>query len=588
MSMVLSLIFLPSVVAAFMALFSYERAYLFVCSVLLLVSGATAFSLYLSPDMYRLLIPPLIDHIIIAADAILLLYFLYQGIKYRNRTIALLSAIQLLLYGWAESAAPTGGSAEIIVDELSKVMFLIINIVGGIIVLYSLRYMKDESAAPFKKRLMSIGLLLFLSVMNAIVCANSLLLFFFMFEMTTLASYLLIGFRDDAISRDNALRALWMNQIGGIVILLGTLVAIYGYETVMFDTLSENSGGMVLLSMALLSMAALVKGASIPFDSWLLGAMVAPTPVSAMLHSATMVKIAPFLILKIAPVLGGTSVGELLSATGAMVFMAASYLALSRSVFKEILGYSTVALLGLMMALAAIGTKESMTWAMVLMVFHALSKALLFLAAGVLEKRYRLKNVEDMAGIAHYAPESIGYIMFGFMSLTLPPFGLFMGKMFAISSVASLLRERPLLLIVLIGIIVGSALLVLLYFKVSSALISAPSDIEEAVKEEIPYGYRIPMILLTSLSIVTAGWLILIQDDPLLLFFVVPLLFIVLLPKLMRKMERYDRTQPYHCGEKEAFDSALVYYMPSEGIKQMMYWGFGALFLGVAFAGALS
>ncbi|WP_373015752.1 proton-conducting transporter membrane subunit, partial [Sulfuricurvum sp.] len=219
--------------------------------------------------------------------------------------------------------------------------------------------------------------------------------------MTTLASYLLIAFRDDEISRTNALRALWMNQIGGVVILLGTLVAIYGFDTVMLDALVQNSGGMLLLSVALLSMAALVKGASIPFDGWLLGAMVAPTPVSAMLHSATMVKIAPYLILKLAPAWAETTLGDTFSAIGALVFVAASYLALSRSVFKEILGYSTVALLGLMMALAAIGTTESMALATVLMVFHALSKALLFLAAGVLEKRYHLKNVEDMAGIAH-------------------------------------------------------------------------------------------------------------------------------------------------------------------------------------------
>jgi ech hydrogenase subunit A len=218
--------------------------------------------------------------------------------------------------------------------------------------------------------------------MNLIVIANSILLFFFLFEMTTLASYLLIAFRNDEVSRANALQALWMNQIGGVVILLGALVAIIGFKTVMFDTLLQSSGGMVLFSIALLSMAALIKGASIPFEGWLLGAMVAPTPVSAMLHSATMVKIAPYLILKLAPALAVSMVGSLISIIGALVFVAASYLALSRSVLKEILGYSTVALLGLMMALAAIGTEESIALAMALMLFHALSKALLFSRQG--------------------------------------------------------------------------------------------------------------------------------------------------------------------------------------------------------------
>ncbi|HZF70686.1 proton-conducting transporter membrane subunit, partial [Sulfuricurvum sp.] len=473
-------------------------------------------------------------------------------------------------------------------DELSRFMFLIINIVGGIIVLYAVRYMEAEAATVLKKRLFIAGLLLFLSVMNAIVCANSLLLFFFLFEMTTLASYQLIAFRNDELSRTNALRALWMNQIGGAVILAGALIALRSANTLMFDTLLQHSGGMLLLALALLSMSALVKGASVPFDSWLLGAMVAPTPVSAMLHSATMVKIAPYLILKLSPALGATLLGGVLSIIGALVFVAASYLALSRSVFKEILGYSTVALLGLMMALAAIGTKETMMLAMVLMLFHALSKALLFLAAGVLEKQYHLKSIEEMSALVHRAPKTVGYIVLGFVSLTLPPFGLFVGKLFAITSVASLLRERPLLVIVLVSMVVGSTLLVLLYFKVSSALLSNPSDTLSAEKERIPYGYNIPLIFLTLLIVGSGAGFIIIQHNVLLALLAVPLTFVFVLPRVMRGMERYDRTDPYHCGEKEPFDAALVYFEPSVRVKRMIYWSFTLLFVSVAVIGGLS
>jgi ech hydrogenase subunit A len=145
-------------------------------------------------------------------------------------------------------------------------------------------------------------------------------------------------------------------------------------------------------------------------------------------------------------------VGWLISIIGALVFVAASYLALSRSVLKEILGYSTVALLGLMMALAAIGTQESMNLAMALMLFHALSKALLFLSAGVLERAHHAKNIEDMKGMVVSSPKTVGFILFGFVSLTLPPFGLFMGKLFAISSIASLLKEHPSNLIILLSL----------------------------------------------------------------------------------------------------------------------------------------
>jgi ech hydrogenase subunit A len=225
---------------------------------------------------------------------------------------------------------------------------------------------------------------------------------------------------------------------------------------------------------------------------------------------------------------------------------------------------------------------------MVLMLFHAFSKALLFLAAGVLEKRHHAKESEEMKGMVSRAPATVGYIMFGFMSLTLPPFGLFMGKLFAITSVASLLRERPELLVVLLGLIIGSALLVLLYFKVASALLSNPSDTVRSEKEHIPYGYHVPLILLSVFIVVAAAGLIAIQRDIVLGIFVFPLLFVLVLPSIMRGMGLYDRTKTYHCGEKEVFDAALVYYAPSVKIKQAIYWGFGVLFIGLALAGALS
>lgn len=588
MEMVLTFVLLPILASVVLAVFPFVGIHYLLSAAVLGILSITAFSLYPSAEILTFHFPYFLNGLILVSDVLLLFYFFYQGVKFKAPKVTLLAALQLLLYVYAESVAPEGLSAEIMVDGLSRFMFLIINVVGGIIVLYAVRYMADEAATPLKKRLFLIGLFLFLSVMNLIVCANSILLFFFLFEMTTLASYLLIAFRNDTLSRTNALKALWMNQIGGAVILLGTLVAIKGFDTVMFDTLLQHSGDWVLLSVALLSMAALVKGASIPFDGWLLGAMVAPTPVSAMLHSATMVKIAPFLILKLAPLIGATWVGGLLSILGASVFVAASYLALSRSPLKEILGYSTVALLGLMMALAAIGTDESMALAMVLMLFHAFSKALLFLAAGVLEKQYHLKDIEEMKGLVKRAPESVGYIMFGFMSLTLPPFGLFMGKLFAIASVASLLRERPWLLIVLVGLIVGSALLVLLYFKIASALLSSPSDIGRSEKEGMAYGFRIPLILLSFLIVAAAAEFIFIQHNVLLGLFALPLLFVMLLPRVVRGMERYDRTLPYHCGEKESFDAALVYYQPSVKVEQAIYWGFSVLFIAVALAGALS
>lgn len=588
MEMVLTLVSVPIIAAFLLLILPNIRAQYAVAVAVLFISTTIALSLHTSVGVLSFEFSHLIETFIIAADVLLLLFFLYQGKKFNSFKVMALALVQLLLYGYIERIAPEAGSAEIIVDNLSTFMFLIINAVGGIIVLYAVKYMEDEPATPLKKRLFLGALLVFLSIMNLIVCANSILLFFFLFEMTTLASYLLIAFRDDEISRANALKALWMNQIGGVVILLGALVAIHGYGTVMFDILLESSGGMVMFSIALLSMAALVKGASIPFEGWLLGAMVAPTPVSAMLHSATMVKIAPFLILKLSPALASSAVGTLIAVIGSLVFAAASYLALSRSVFKEILGFSTVALLGLMMALAAIGTEETIALAMALMLFHALSKALLFLSAGVLERAHHAKNIEEMKGMVARSPKAVGYILFGFVSLTLPPFGLFMGKLFAISSVASLLKEHPLYLIILLSLIIGSALMVLLYFKVASALLSAPSDVEVSEKIAIPNGFNVPLVLLSFFIVIGALGYVMMQHNIFVVLLALPMLFVFALPSLIRRMDRYDRSQPYHCGEKELFDSALVYYKPSLKIERSIYWIFGSLFVAVAIVGALS
>ncbi len=190
--------------------------------------------------------------------------------------------------------------------------------------------------------------------------------------------------------------------------------------------------------------------------------------------------------------------------------------------------------------------------------------------------------------MAQRAPKTVGYIMFGFISLTLPPFGLLMGKLFAIASVASLLHNRPWLTIVLVGIIVGSSLLVLLYFKVASALLSKPSDTVYTDNEWIPYGYGIPMMLLSLLTVVAAGVFMIIQNNLLLALFALPLLIVMALPSFIHIMDRFDRIQPYHCGEKESFEAALVYFDPSVRTKQIIYWGFGVLFVAVALTGALS
>lgn len=588
MELVTVLIMLP-IIAAILVLVSRSLKQQYMITIALLLIAASSISLLAFVGYpFTYVLPHALEIFLIIADVSLLLFFAYQGRRFKDNKVIVLALSQLFLYLLAESMLGAEGGALVIVDRLSFMMFLIINSVGGIIIIYAIAYMDDEVMRASRKRLFLAYLLLFLSVMNTIVIANSLLLFFFLFEMTTLASYLLIAFREDVISRTNALQALWMNQIGGVMILLGVLVAITQFDTVYLNSLMEQSGSHLLFVIALLSMAAFVKAAAMPFDRWLIGAMVAPTPVSAMLHSATMVKVAPFMLLKFAPLLAGTLLGSAISVFGILVFVAASYAALSKVMFKEILGYSTIALLGLMMSMAAIGSEASMQIAMILMVFHALSKALLFLAAGVLEKVHHVKSIEAMKGLVQVAPKSVFFIIFGFMTLILPPFGLFMGKLFALQVIAENLMQAPWQIIVLLGIIIGGVLLALLYFKVVSALLSKASDLFMSEKERLGLGYSMPLLLLSLLIVLASIWLFKTQSGLPMSYLLIPLLLVALVPLAYRRLESYDRTTEYHCGEKEAFDSALFYFDMRASMKRAMAWSFALLFVGLALAGVLS
>ncbi|MEA1919249.1 MAG: proton-conducting transporter membrane subunit [Campylobacterota bacterium] len=588
MQLIMLLIFLP-MVSAFAVVLSRSMALQY------MLTGVTALTLtlisgylFFTPLEFSVNSVALLDYLFIGADIILLLFFISQGYAFKNMKVLGLALLQLLIYLFIEIFLAHGGGVFLHVDTLAKVMFLIINGVGGIIVVYALHYMRDEAMSALKKRFFIAGLLLFLSIMNLIVMANSLLLFFFLFEMTTLASYLLIAFRGDDISRANALRALWMNQIGGVVILLGTVVAIGAFESVYFDVLMHASGGYLLFVIALLSMAAWVKGALLPFDSWLLGAMVAPTPVSAILHSATMVKIAPFMILKFAPVLAGTLAGSLLSVGASLVFVAASYLALSKEMLKEILGYSTIALLALMMAIAAIGTAESSVLVMVLIFFHAVSKALLFLGAGVIEKQHHVKSIEAMKGLVERAPQSTWIMILGFIALTLPPFGLFMGKLWAIELLASTLVVMPQYLIVLLALIVGSVIMVLLYFKVASHLLANRSDEAPHEKEYLPIGFSFPLYYLIALLGFATLFLLYNAHENALYWLGLPFMIIIIVPYFLKTLRSFDRSKVYHCGEREEFDGAELYFQLNALSRERLYLFFTLIFIGLGVSGVLS
>jgi ech hydrogenase subunit A len=187
-------------------------------------------------------------------------------------------------------------------------------------------------------------------------------------------------------------------------------------------------GQPVFIVAMFLAFAGITKSAQMPFNSWLLGAMVAPTPVSALLHSSTMVKAGVFLILKLAPVLSGNLAGTMVYLVGGITFLMASFAAISQSNAKRVLAYSTVANLGLIVTCGGIGTPAAVWAGTLLLIFHAITKSLLFLCVGTAEHHIGSRDIEDMDGLFDRMPKLAACMLIGIAGMFLAPFGMLISK----------------------------------------------------------------------------------------------------------------------------------------------------------------
>ncbi|HVM51364.1 MAG TPA: proton-conducting transporter membrane subunit, partial [Candidatus Acidoferrum sp.] len=179
---------------------------------------------------------------------------------------------------------------------------------------------------------------------------------------------------------------------------------------------------------ALLCFAGITKSAQLPFSSWLLGAMVAPTPVSALLHSSTMVKAGVYLVLRLAPIVSGTTVGLMVALVGAVTFLVGSLAAITTSDAKKVLAWSTVANLGLIVLCGGIGTAAAVWAGLLLIIFHAVAKCLLFLCVGVVEHKLHSRDIEAMSGLILNMPRVAVMMLIGMAGMFLAPFGMLISK----------------------------------------------------------------------------------------------------------------------------------------------------------------
>ena len=253
-------------------------------------------------------------------DFVLLFVMLYFGFKRKNNLVKFFAGFQILTLAYLEFFLMEHSTPvpAIFADSLSLVMVLVISIVGPTIWIYALGYMKrhEEHLKLTKTRqpVFFAFMTLLLGAMNGIVLANNLNWLYFFFEITGFCSFVLISHDQTEEAIKNGQRALWMNLMAGAAVLLGVILIQHTLGTVSLKEVLHQStplGTALLLPLFFLCVGGFIKAAQVPAQSWLLGAMVAPTPVSALLHSSTMVKAGVYIVLRLAPAYVDTPIIQL-------------------------------------------------------------------------------------------------------------------------------------------------------------------------------------------------------------------------------------------------------------------------------------
>ncbi|MGI9320332.1 MAG: monovalent cation/H+ antiporter subunit A [Thiogranum sp.] len=306
-----------------------------------------------------------------------------------------------------EWMAVIGLSLAFRLDGLGLLFALLILGIGLLVVLYARYYLSAAEGGP---RFYAY-LLLFMGAMLGLVLSENLLQMLLFWELTSLTSFLLIGFRrQDAAARQGARLALFVTGAGGFallaaVILMGQVVGSYELSMVLESgrTIENHRLYPVILMLFLLGVA--TKSAQFPFHFWLPHAMAAPTPVSAYLHSATMVKAGIFLLGRFFPVLAGTELWFYsVSSMGLATLLLGAYFALFQHDIKGLLAYSTISHLGLITLLFGLGTPLGEIAAIFHILNHAVFKASLFMAAGIIDHETGTRDMRRINGLFRYMP----------------------------------------------------------------------------------------------------------------------------------------------------------------------------------------
>ncbi|NHN33232.1 Na+/H+ antiporter subunit A [Paenibacillus agricola] len=421
-----------------------------------------------------------------------------------------------------------GVNFAVYLDGLSLLFTLLISGIGALVVMYSIFYLDKNKEAIGR---FYMYLLLFMGAMLGVVLSDNLIVLYGFWELTSISSFLLIAFwyQKDK-SRYGALKSMLITVFGGLAMLSGfvllyVMTGTFSIRDIIANISAITGHSLFVPAMLLVLLGAFTKSAQFPFHIWLPDAMEAPTPVSAYLHSATMVKAGLYLVARLSPIFAGEAGWFwLVSGTGMVTLIYGSYRALKQTDLKAMLAFSTISQLGLIMSLLGLGsaaaiysgTSESLFYVKATMagifhlINHAIFKGALFMVVGIVDHETGTRDIRKLGGLMSVMPVTFSIALIGTSSMAgLPPFNGFLSKEMFFTAVLNIMEMDVLNMqflgmffpiIAWIASIFTFVYSILLVFKTFTG--KKQFDKLEKKPHEAPLGMLFPPVVLASLAVV--------------------------------------------------------------------------------------
>jgi multicomponent Na+:H+ antiporter subunit A len=468
-----------------------------------------------------------------------------RNLQPRIHTGWLIFPIPALLFGFFLTCLPTieagntlsqsvawipslGIQFNVFLDGLGLLFSLLISGIGTLVVLYSIFYMdrKKEALQAFY-----MYLLLFMGAMLGVVLSDNLIVLYGFWEITSISSFLLIAFwHHREKSRYGALKSMLITVFGGLSMLAGFILLYIMTGTFSIREIVANVGmladsPLLLPALLLVLLGAFTKSAQFPFHIWLPDAMEAPTPVSAYLHSATMVKAGLYLVARFSPIFAGHALWFwLVSLFGIVTLIYGSYRALKQTDLKSILAFSTISQLGMIMSLLGLGSaaafftgsSDSIFYSRATMaaifhlINHAVFKGALFMVVGIIDHETGTRDIRKLGGLMSVMPITFTIALIGAFSMAgLPPFNGFLSKEMFFTAVLGIMK-LDLMNLQTLGILFPVIAWVASIFTFGYSMVilfrtfTGPKQFEKLAKapHEAPIGMLLPPVVLAALAVV--------------------------------------------------------------------------------------